>query len=119
MTRTELDWPLAVGVSKRDRMIIAARPFMAGELVHVAPVVVVPNEQVAGVLENYVYTWRRGRSAIALGFGSLFNHSKTPTLCLQKYPTKRLIMYWAIRSIDAETELTIDYGYEPNGYDGR
>lgn len=48
---------------------------------------------------------------LALGVGSLFNHSRQPNLDYRIDHDKLVINYFAVRDIKAEEELTIFYGH--------
>jgi hypothetical protein len=102
----------------RGRGVIATKKHRCGEVVEVSPVIEVPFKDVRGILHHYTYAFGK-KQAIALGFGSLFNHSAHPTLSVSRDHKARIIVFRARRAIARGEELTIDYGYEPRGYDGR
>lgn len=55
----------------------------------------------------------RKDSVLALGVGSLFNHSNKPNV-KYKYDTKRnVIVFTATRKIYKDEQLFVDYGYDP------
>ncbi len=64
-------------------------------------------------LANYVFTWDDDTVAIALGYGSLYNHSFTPNASYEDWGrnNKRFI---AIQDITAGEEITINYNAEPD-----
>lgn len=66
-------------------------------------------------LWNYLFSWLKIRdskeSAIALGYGSLINHSITPNLSWMM-DTSGNITFVSLRDIGKDEEFTIDYGYE-------
>lgn len=103
----------------RGRGVVATRVLLGGGVVERAPVIVVPDRDVRGLLDHYVFTFGRGRCALALGVGSLFNHSAQPSLAIAKRVRRRVIEFFALRDIVPGEELTIDYGYTPRGYDGK
>lgn len=104
---------LRIGPSAgRGRGVFATRAFARGEVVEVAPVLVLPaaqQDRVDGtVLDSYVFGW--GASlAIAFGYGSLYNHSWTPNLEYQKRLADALIEFVAIRDIAPGEELFTNY----------
>ena len=63
-------------------------------------------------LNMYSFAWKSG-SAIALGKGSLFNHSKTPNVTYFNDYEDKVIYFIAIRDIKKGEQLFIDYGYDP------
>jgi hypothetical protein len=103
----------------RGRGVIACRSFRCGDLVHVAPVIVVPEDQITGVLDHYVFQWNDGHCALALGLASLMNHSKHPNTNITLRYRKQEIAFWARKPIQVGEECCHHYGYLPNNYDGR
>lgn len=110
--------PMVVGPSVlHGRGVFATRPISAGELVHVAPVLVLSDEdfdQVAGTpFEGHLYEWAEGGAAFALGFGSVFNHATPSNLRYERtddaHPSAPAHAYIARRDVAEGEELTIDY----------
>lgn len=122
----ELDALIASGIragdlyvassSVHDRGVFAARDFAAGSVVEVCPVIIVPAAQRPAldttlILDHY-YVWGDD-AAVALGFGSLYNHSYQPnTHYLRDFP-RRLIVVAALRDIAGGEEITINYNGDP------
>lgn len=96
----------------KGRGVFATRSFARGEVVETAPVLILPPGQDAQldgtVLESYVFAWR-DTVAIALGFGSIYNHSWESNLEYQKRFDEGLIEFVALRDIAAGEELTTNY----------
>ena len=85
------------------------------------PVIVVPETEVlatpnGGVIGQYAFTWRPGYVAIALGYGSLYNHAHDSNATYRDAPP-RTKAFVALRPIRANEEITINYHGEP-GCDG-
>jgi len=104
---------LCIGPSPgRGRGVFATRAFARGELVEVAPVLVLPAAQQdrldQTVLDSYVFGW--GDSiAIAFGYGSLYNHSWTPNLEYRKRLAQACIEFVAITDIVLGAEFFTNY----------
>lgn len=97
------------------RGLFATRAIPRGTLIHAAHTIVVPREQYEDhcrhtVFEEYLFNLPNGDRALALGDGSLFNHSATPNVDYRHKPESKIINYFAARDIDAGTELCIFYG---------
>ena len=96
------------------------RHIPADEEIHVAPVLLFSDEEWGHLAEtllvDYVFEWHEGGVALALGVGSLFNHSAAPNvryeLCDASEPAWPAHSYVADRDIELGEELTIDYGSE-------
>lgn len=113
---------IRVGPSKgRGRGVFARRHFAAGELIEQVPVLVIPAEQwrhvAQTVLLNYCFSWGADsqHAALALGFGSLYNHSYHPNATYVKRLAEALIDFVALRAIDSGQEITINYNGSPTG----
>ena len=77
MTGVEIRPPALHGLG-----VFATRAFAAGEVIERCPMVVVPAAECPLLdetnLYNYYFTWQDQAAAIALGYGSLYNHSPHP-----------------------------------------
>ena len=106
---------------------VFARVFIPeGTVFERVPVLVIPRDEILEssdnpVLANYVFDWGRGTLALALGFGSLYNHSYRPNARYddQGQMTK---IFTALRDISPGEEITVNYnGHEddmsPVGFD--
>lgn len=68
-------------------------------------------------LEDYWYDFDKNRRAIALGLGSMMNHSSKPNCSFHFSKTKRTLTFFSLKNIPAHTELTHDYGWAPEIYE--
>ncbi len=96
----------------RGRGVFSTRTYAAGETVEVAPVIAIEPENqhllVGTVLNSYVFGWRDS-VAIALGFGSIYNHSWHPNLEYRKRFDEGVIEFVTLRSIAVGEELMTNY----------
>ena len=83
------------------------------EVVEHCPVLVLEPEDARyaaeGSLSGYVYDWEGGRSAVALGCGSLYNHDPNPAAEYTVGEDGQSLVILARRDICAGEEITIDY----------
>lgn len=101
------------------RGVFANQDFRKGQLVEASEIIRIPRKQFdsiaqrnfATVLSLYVFKWTRGAVAIALGNGSLFNHSDTPNISYKPHSKSGTIKFTATRSIKKGEQLFINYGY--------
>ncbi len=99
------------------RGMFAAEPIPAGTTLHVAPVILLDEDDHQTVddtgLTGYVYEWYTGGVAFALGYGSLFNHARSPNckyeLADEDHPAWPAMEYSTVRDVEAGEELTIGY----------
>jgi SET domain-containing protein len=100
----------------KGRGVFAARHFGAGEVVEVCPVVLFkkPYEVLHKELKTYVFHWpvpegAAETQALALGYGSLYNHANPSNLRYEVDRDSLLLRYVAVREIAPGEELTINY----------
>lgn len=99
----------------RGRGVFAARRFRAGERIEACPVVLLPTaflDQAVSIWE-VTFAWSRGRGAVALGFGSMYNHSWEPNARYDAYKKDLAIVFTALRDIPQGQEIFINYNGDP------
>jgi SET domain-containing protein len=105
-------------IKGKGRGVFARRLIADGEIIERVPVIVVPAEQIRDAhgqddLLRYVYEWGQGTVALALGYGSLYNHSYEPNARYEDLDG-RTKLFVALREIGAGEEITINYNGEPD-----
>lgn len=99
---------------KKGRGVVAKKRIKAGEIVEKVPTIEIDWDEVDlishTILADYVYDSGDGRSVVALGYGSLYNHSTEPNADYVVGPG--VIFYKALRDIKKGEEILIDYGWE-------
>lgn len=96
--------------------VFASRAIDAGEVVELAPVIQLRAsfEGFEPTLQRYVFNWERlagmkDTSAIALGYGSMYNHANPANMHYSSTLEGAAIEFVAVRAIQAGEELTINY----------
>ena len=104
-------------IKGKGRGVFARRLIRKGEVLERVPVLVVPlsdleNESGETVIASYCFGWGEGKAALALGYGSLYNHSYRPNARYDDVgpQTKE---YTALRDIKPGEEITINYNGKP------
>jgi SET domain-containing protein len=104
-------------VKGKGRGVFARRTIAKGEVFERVPVLVLPIEEIQSVdgwsgLAGYCFNWGEGTVALALGYGSMYNHSFRPNA---KYDDigRRTKVFSAIREIRVGEEVTINYNADP------
>lgn len=88
-------------------------------LIEICPVIALPSEDLPVIhktkLHDYYFLWggNDDECAIALGFGSLYNHSRTPNARYWCDPDSDTIEIWSIRDIRPGEEITVNYNGDP------
>jgi SET domain-containing protein len=103
------------------RGVFTSEMIPIGTLIEIAPVIVLPPNDLKLIhehtfLHDYYFVWSDDgeEGALALGYGSLYNHSYSPNA---EYYTNRETMtidVFAIRDIDAGEEITFNYNGMPH-----
>jgi SET domain-containing protein len=97
------------------RGVFATQPIAAGETIERAPVVVFSADErslVTQTVLDYYYFWWGPDSedgAIALGFGSLYNHSFEPNARYVRNLEERYLDFVALRDIAEDDEVLVNY----------
>jgi len=103
---------------KYGRGLYAQRNIKKGEVIERSPVISISKKEgddtIKTVFNFYVYEWAEGfHSALALGYGSLFNHSPNHNVDYCNLYETGLIVFTAKRNIKKGEQLFINYGYDP------
>jgi uncharacterized protein len=88
-----------------------------GTTIETVPLIVFDNDECQGKqMARYVFEWTKKTSAIALGYGSIYNHSFEPNARYYdgRNETK---LFVAIRDIKAGEEITVNYNGHPKRKD--
>ncbi|MER2090523.1 SET domain-containing protein [Sporosarcina sp. JAI121] len=104
---------------KYGRGIFATRDIKNGELIEISPVLTSSKNDwkylEKTVLYDYCFTWGENyeHTAIALGYGSLYNHSYSPNAMFTNNIDNLSIDFYAIADINDGQEITINYNEDP------
>ncbi|HZZ98804.1 MAG TPA: SET domain-containing protein [Candidatus Saccharimonadia bacterium] len=110
-----------LGASKiagAGRGVFAGRDIKKGELIETCPMVVIDKKFVRHLdkteLQNYYFEWGDDfeHGAIALGFGSLYNHSFAPNAVFKQDFDGKVIRVTALEDIGKGMEITFNYNGE-------
>lgn len=106
---------LYIMYTKHGRGVSVAEDIAKGDLIEICPIVKIPAGQLQSIdktiLYEYYFLWEEKgfEACIALGYGSLYNHSPTPNAEAQMDYQDNQIRIIAKENITAATEITIDY----------
>jgi hypothetical protein len=99
----------------RGRGVFAGRRFEANEIVEVCPMIALSERDADKLaktgLSDYYFGWGKDgkQAAIALGYGSLYNHSLTPNAEHRKSTADDTMSIVAVREIAVGEEIFIHY----------
>lgn len=95
--------------------VFAARAIETGEVIEICPVIVFPKAELEHVrktvLDDYYFDWGDDGEwfAVALGYGSLYNHAYEPNAEYGMDFEAKTIDIYCIRDIAAGEEILINY----------
>jgi len=104
-------------VRGKGRGVFARTAISRGTVIERIPVVVVPVKYIADgwknpALSRYFFVRDHNNVALALGYGSLYNHSFNPNAQYEDaYPLA--MVFRAIRDIEKDEEITVNYNGDP------
>jgi SET domain-containing protein len=102
-------------VPKAGRGIFASKSLKKDEIIELCPIVLLKGEGIKlrkSELYNYYFLWdKQPDAAIALGFGSIYNHSYNPNATYKKHLKDEIVEFIAIKKIKKDEEITINYNY--------
>ena len=85
------------------------------EVIEECPVIEVSKHDMANLTESFLVTYffyfgkNKERLAVALGFGSIYNHSHKPNARYDIKPMENRIDFIALNDIKKDEEITINY----------
>lgn len=108
----------------KGRGVFALEPIPAGTLIETSDIVLVPEPDMEtledSILGNYFFRWGTDdkQGALALGHGSLYNHSYRPNARYVKHFESLTIDFIALRDIAAGEEIKTNYNGDPESRKG-
>ncbi|MGH8601962.1 MAG: SET domain-containing protein-lysine N-methyltransferase [Gammaproteobacteria bacterium] len=98
------------------RGIYASRSISPGGIVEISPVILVSGDfdDLPTEIRHIVFNWNvlakmSGFHAIALGYGSMYNHSNPANLRYDACGNGQFLRFIAVSQITKDTELTVNY----------
>lgn len=109
--------PFVVGVSPtlKIRGLIATQPIKKGQIIESCPAIVYTKDPAIieqTIFDYYAFDWDETHEALALGYGSLHNHSDTPNVEFDLDYKNKMVVFTAIFDIAVGQELFINYDSE-------
>ena len=102
-------------IETKGRSVFTAQNIQPGEVIEVCPVIMIPPEDTDRLhnssLHDYYFIWpdNSGSTCIALGYGSIYNHSSKPNADVTFDLDEKSIVISCIKPIAAGDEILIDY----------
>jgi SET domain-containing protein len=105
--------------------VFAKEPIKNGELIEKCPVLTLPiyKDESSDLLIHYRFNWPQGNEweeqVVALGYGSLYNHSEDANAFWISSSDEKCFEFYAIKDIEEGEEIFVWYGDENYWNDGR
>jgi SET domain-containing protein len=104
-------------IKGKGRGVFARRLIQKGEMIEKVPMIVMSakeyEEDLSGSrLSNYCFAWGRNQVALALGYGSIYNHSYSPNARYEDVGPQTKV-FLALRVIQSGEEITVNYNGKP------
>ena len=102
------------------RGVFTAAPIAEGSLIEVCPVIALSGKDRGQIdrtgLYDYYFIWGEEdqQCAIALGYGSLYNHSFEPNAEYRADFDGLTLDFYALKDIEAGEEVTVNYNGDPD-----
>lgn len=102
--------------NRKGRGVFTDTVITEGSLIEACPVIIIENDTDRllvkdSVLGDYLFLWQQQppQHALALGFGSLYNHSRNSNAEYEMNHETRRVNIYCVRDIKAGEEITINY----------
>ena len=99
------------------RGVYARRDIKKDEIIETCPVIESPKHDMSNLRESILVTYffyfgkNKERLVIALGFGSIYNHTYEPNATYKIKHTEKTIDFIALSDINKDDEITVNYNY--------
>lgn len=100
---------------EKGRGVYSVEDIPKGEIIELCPVIILEKEDMNLIhktaLHDYYFIWQmdKGSAALALGYGSLYNHADEANAEFSNDYETQMIKISAINDIPAHTEICIHY----------
>ncbi len=106
-------------IPNADRGVFARNEIKKGETIERCPIIEISKNDTAALKDSFLVTYffyfgkNKEKIAVALGFGSIYNHSYKPNAKYEIKPNNKVIEFTAIGAINKDDEITFNYSNGP------
>lgn len=97
--------------------VFAAKNIKRNEIIEICKLIIMSQKDTRLIdetsLYDYYFSWKDNKSGIALGNGSLYNHSYEPNAKYIKNFSAAAITFIALKPIRAGSEIIVNYNGDP------
>ena len=102
-------------INKAGRGVFASKNINKNEIIEICPVILAPESDLANldksIFVNYFFYFgmKKEQLAIALGYGSIYNHSYSPNAKYKLSVREKTITFTSLKNINKGEEITFNY----------
>ncbi len=111
-------------IKNAGRGVFASEDLAKDEIIEICPLLEMPVDDVFALTDSLLATYyfsftdSADKVAIALGFGSIYNHSYDPNATYKKISAEKTLEFKTLRNIKEGEEITVNYNRgEPDNKD--
>ena len=98
----------------KGRGVFARQAIKKGSIIEKVPILIVTWDEIAdSESADYVFVYSATKSSIALGYGSIYNHSFNPNARYDDVGQKQKV-FSAIKDIEMGEEIMVNYNGDPD-----
>jgi len=99
---------------EKGRGVFSTAEIPESSIIEICPLIIIPKSEITHLdktsLYDYYFVWDdEGSAAIALGYGSLYNHSDSPNAEFSFQKEDKTLIVKTISDVLPDQEITIDY----------
>jgi SET domain-containing protein len=104
-------------IPNAGRGVYAKSDIKKNEIIEKCPIIEVPKHDMSNLKESILVTYffyfgkNRERLVVALGFGSIYNHTYKPNATYKIKYVERTLDFIALNDIKKDDEITVNYNY--------
>ncbi|MCO5143493.1 MAG: SET domain-containing protein-lysine N-methyltransferase [Oligoflexia bacterium] len=125
MKRIKTHYPLYLKKTKEKGWgVYCSKRITKGKVFETCPIIYLPRKLIhkfSGTpVDSYRFEYYGNTTALVLGYGSLYNHSKKQANCDYRINRKsKTFSFYATKDIPADTEILHDYNWDKDDYETR
>lgn len=102
-------------ITNAGRGVYARREIKMNEIIEKCPIIEIPKHDLSSLSESFLVTYffffgkNKEKFLIALGFGSIYNHTYKPNAKYVIKDKEGMIYFIALNNIKKDDEITINY----------
>jgi len=113
MAHSQSDYLEVRYTKDKGRGVFARKAISKGTVIERVPLIIVTWDKIMdSELGHYAYCWTKKKDALAMGYGSLYNHSFHPNAYYEDVGRQTKV-FTAYQDIQPGDEVTINYNGDP------